>query len=432
MLEEGREAPQRPAAAETFEAYDTAYPSMVCAGCNCLCDDISFFVKDGRVVRTLNQCEMGAAQLATLSDEGRAPPLSPADLRKAIERAAAVLRAHGPALVLGADALDEASMQGSWDLAGRLRGLWIPRAFPELCSFYQRVKTFGWATALLDEVRDQAELVLFWRADPLVTHHRHLSRYSFFARGRFTERGHHDRNLAAVAAERTPIEPLCQQFFILSATQETSFVRALTAPQPTGGFDHRDFPSLARALARAAYVALFLDPGQVAAEVLDALFEWSNRLNAQGRKRVVLLPLWNAGVNMEGFCQRCLEGAAAAWGADFSAGFPEAAQRAVDWEALAGRVGSVLLTAPPPGRAGAAALAPSLAGRPRVLIDPYKTASASAADVVIPAGLPGIEHDGVFVRADGLPLKASRLDALADRGYPSAERVFLELLREVG
>ena len=81
------------------------------------------------------------------------------------------------------------------DLARKFRGTSLPWAFPGVRRFYESAKQFGWATGLLDEVRDRAESVIFWRVDPLVRHHRHLSRYSLFARGRMTERGNLDRNL---------------------------------------------------------------------------------------------------------------------------------------------------------------------------------------------------------------------------------------------
>ncbi len=35
---------------------------------------------------------------------------------------------------------------------------------------------FGWSTATLGEIRDRAELVVLWRADPVVTHPRLLER----------------------------------------------------------------------------------------------------------------------------------------------------------------------------------------------------------------------------------------------------------------
>jgi formylmethanofuran dehydrogenase subunit B len=432
MQEEDREAAEREPEGETFEDYDTADLSMVCAGCSCLCDDISAYMKNGQVVRTLNLCEIGQGRLSSVCDDGRALPLSPDAYRDAVDRAAAILREHGPALILGAEELDETAIQSSWALAEHLRGLWLPRAFPELRRFYERVKTFGWSTALLDDVRDQAEAVLFWQADPLVTHHRHLSRYSVFARGRFTERGNHDRNLTVIASDRTTIEPLCQQFFSLSPDEEKAFARALTAPGPGHDFDHRDFPLLLRSLDKPAYTALFLDPQNVSEEVLDALFEWSARVNAQPRKRLVILPLWNAGANIEGFCQFSLEKVAAAWGADFSDGAPNVVDRKLDWETLGRRVESVLLVASPPDGTHRADLPEALAGKPRVLLDPFKKAPASAADVVIPVALPGIEHEGVFVRSDGLPLKASGLQAFADGGYPCVEQVAADIIREVG
>ena len=38
--------------------FDEAHHSMVCSGCSCMCDDISYFIKDGRIIRTLNLCEV--------------------------------------------------------------------------------------------------------------------------------------------------------------------------------------------------------------------------------------------------------------------------------------------------------------------------------------------------------------------------------------
>jgi formylmethanofuran dehydrogenase subunit B len=432
MQNEDQEPMDNTPPGEAFEAYDTLYPSMVCAGCSCLCDDISIYVRNGQVVRTLNLCEVGAAQLSSVSGDGRMPPLSPDRYREAVQRAAAILRENPSPLVLGADVLDDRAMQGSWDLAGHLRGLWLSWAFPEVRSFYHRVKTFGWATALLDEVRDQADLVLFWKADPLVTHHRHLSRYSFFARGRFTERGNHDRILAVVAPDHTTIEPLCQQFFCLAGEQEEAFTRALTSPGPGQDFDHRDFPLLGRALNGATYVAVFLDPGHVSGEILDALFEWSGQVNSQARKRLVILPLWSAGANIEGCIQFCLEKIAAAWGADFSGGSPGPVDRDVTWETLDRHVESVLMIPPAPGTPGGDVLPDPLARMPRICVDPFKNVPSPAADVVIPAALPGVEHHGEFVRADGLPLKASCLEAFADGVYPSVEQVLLDILREAG
>jgi formylmethanofuran dehydrogenase subunit B len=417
--------------AESFTDYDVACHSWVCPGCSCLCDDISCYVKEGRVVRALNLCEVGWRRLSTISAENRLPALSPSLLSGTLREAAGLLRSRPPVLVLGGDGVDEGAIRASFELAANLQGVWLPWAFPGLQRFYERVRRFGWATALLDEVRDHAESVLFWRADPLETHHRHLSRYSFFARGRFTERGNLDRNLAAVASAKTVMEPLCQQFFQLPPDRDTALIQALDGPQGVGGFEHRDLAALVRALEGSSYVALFVDPEKVTDETLDALFRWSAKTNTEGRRRMVILPLWDAGPNIEGFCRVSLEKNATPCGADFSSTPGQEPSRKRAWEDLAEDVGSVLVISsgidPPPGRC----LPECLSGKPRVVIDPFKQAPSRTDTVLIPTALPGLESDGAFFRADGLLFDVRGLRVLPTHGYPTVQGVLADILAEV-
>jgi formylmethanofuran dehydrogenase subunit B len=296
--------------------------------------------------------------------------------------------------------------------------------------FYERAIRFGWATALLDEVRDHAESVIFWRADPLETHHRHLSRYSLFARGRFTERGNLDRNLAAVASEKTVIEPLCQQYFQLPADQDVALIDALTHHHEGKAFDHRDFPGFVRAMQGSSYVALFVDPEKVDDETLDALFEWSIKLNNEGRKRMVLLPLWAAGSNIEGFCRVSVEKNATRWGTDLPAfsNTVQSADRA--WENLAETVKSVLVIPPGIEPMHTDRLPECLRDKPRVVIDPFKQTLHRDDDVVIPTALPGLESDGIFFRADGLPFNVRGVEAITQNGYPTLDDVLANIMTE--
>jgi len=416
---------------EVFTDFHHQHHSRVCAGCSCLCDDISFYVKEGRIVRTLNLCEIGWNRLAPGSAGTRLPSPSPSLLSDSLQRAAELLRSHAPVLVLGADNLEESAIRLSREVARTLRGVWLPWSFPAVRRFYERVARYGWATALLDEVRDHAGAVFFWRTDPLKTHHRHLSRYSFFARGRYTERGNHDRNLAAVDAEETLVEPLCQQFFVLPEHRDPDLIRALLVPVAGKGFDHRDFSFLAGALEKASYAAFFIDPARITDPALDLLFQGAAEINALGKKRMVILPIWNAGSNMEGFCQVSLEKDASAWGADYSGSQSGTNPAPLDWDLLSQRVASVLMIEPGPGQGQGPELPGSLAGKPRVVIDPLKTHVGSAKDIVIPASLPGVESDGVYLRADGIPLNASRIVSLGKTEYPTSEEILTRLLHEL-
>ncbi len=381
-------------------------------------------------MRTLNLCEVAMRRLRSVTAEDRLPPPATGELRASLGAAARVLKGHGPALVIGADGLHEGGMVASWELARELGGLWVPWSFVGMKRFFDCVMATGWATALLDEVRDRADLVLFWRADPLETHHRHLSRYSFFARGRYTERGHSDRTLAAVAQGETVMEPLCQQFFKMGPEEDLGLIQALTGPVHGAPRDHRDFPSLVKALERALYIALFVDPEKVMAHAMRGIMEWAAAINAAGQRRMVVLPLWGGGVNASGFIQLSLERNASACGVDFSGGVPGLVTED-DWEGMASRVGSVLMFESGPEGGHRRVLPPALAGRPLVVVTPFKGASAEGAHVVIPTGLAGIEQDGVFFRADGLPLTAHGIPGLVPDGYPTVEEVISGLLREV-
>jgi formylmethanofuran dehydrogenase subunit B len=415
---------------ESFTDFDTEVHSMFCAGCTCLCDDISYYLKEGHVTRTLNLCETGFKRLSAVSAADRVPPPSPSLLSDRLKHAGRLLQAHAPVLILGAENADEAAIRASFDLAGKFQGVCLPRASSGIQRFYERAQRFGWATALLDEVRDRAESVIFWRADPFVTHHRHLSRYSLFARGRFTERGNLDRNLAAVASDKTLMEPLCQQFFQLSADQDTALIEALAHPQGGGGFDHRDLPALARALQGSSYVALFVDPEKVTDETLDALFRWSAKLNTEGRKRMVILPLWDAGPNIEGFCRVSLEKNATPWGGTFAKASTGTQSEETSWEGLAGTVGSLILIPSGVDPSPRAMLPESLSEKPRVVIDPFKRTPALKDQVVIPAALPGLESGGIFFRADGLPFDVHSIEVWKNHGYPTVRGVLADLMSE--
>ena len=431
LEEEGRvvTVPGQKAPATLF---DQELHSRVCSGCSCLCDDISFFMRGGQVVRTMNLCEIGWRRLRPTALGNQARVASPERLGADVKRAAEILRAHTPPLILGAENLDEASIRICLRLAEALGGGLLPRAFDGIRRFYSRAKRFGWTTAILDEVRDQADLVIFWRADPLETHHRHLSRYSLFARGRFTERGNHDRNLAAVASGKKVIEPLCQQYFDIPAGEDRRFIEALSQPSSEHGFDHRDFPMLVKALERAFFHAVFVDPEEIVDEALDALFLWSARVNSEGRRRMVVLPLWKKGSNLEGFCQICLEQRGTAWGADFRAESSGMADGSMDWRSLGRKIGSVLVLPSEGRQMGNLELPEPLTGKPRIVLDPFRQVPADGGHLVIPVAVPGIETDGVFFRADGLPLKVAAIEGLAPCPYPAPAEVLGRLLEEVG
>ena len=422
---------QEPSVSEDlFDDFDQACHSRVCSGCSCLCDDVSYYVKDGRLVRTLNLCEIAMKRVRSVTAEDRVPPLSAQLLDERMDEAVKLLRDNGPPLILGADALDENGILVSRELAQQLKGIWLPWGFKGIDRFYGCVKKYGWASTILDDIRDRADAVVFWRAEPLETHHRHLSRYSYFPRGRYTERGNSDRNLTVIADYEAVIEPLCQQFFNIEASEDSRFIKPLMVPPREAPYDHRDFPMLVNSLQRASYIAVFVDPEKTDMEAMCDLFEWTESVNLSNRQRMVILPLPNAGSNIEGFTRISLEYHGTCGGFDFSGQLPDPDNDAA-MESASKRAGSVIMFESGPDGAHRKELPEFLSGKPLVVLNPFKQKDTADVRVSIPVSLPGVEMDGVFIRADGLPLLTKKIEGLHVDDYPSAGYVLQEIIKRM-
>jgi formylmethanofuran dehydrogenase subunit B len=135
-----------------------------CGGCGCLCDDIE--VTADALIRT---CPLGDAWFAV----GERPSVARVDgrevsLGEAADAAAAILREARAPLVHG--------LAGT-SCEGQRRAVALAEAAGAVIDVgASAAPAIGWSSATLGEIRDRAELVVFWRADPLVTHPRLLER----------------------------------------------------------------------------------------------------------------------------------------------------------------------------------------------------------------------------------------------------------------
>ena len=130
-----------------------------CAGCGCVCDD-------GLT------CALGDAWF----DLGERPPLARVDgrevsLDEAVAAAAAILRAARAPLIYGLGRTSIEAQRRAVGLAEALGAVIDPGGAAPFA--YQSI---GASTATFGEIRDRAELVVAWRADPALTHPRLLER----------------------------------------------------------------------------------------------------------------------------------------------------------------------------------------------------------------------------------------------------------------
>ena len=180
--------------------------NVACTVCGCVCDDLRCTVVNGRIVSAEGACKL--AEPWYLSQDSEQPPASEIDGRavtmdEALTRAAEILAGSRAPLVYGLSRSSTAGQQAACALAD-LVGATIDTTAslchaPSILAFQQ----VGESTCSLGEIRNRADLVVFWGCNPVDSHPRHFERYSVDALGEFIPRGRADRTIVVADVQPT-------------------------------------------------------------------------------------------------------------------------------------------------------------------------------------------------------------------------------------
>ncbi|MEW4564957.1 hypothetical protein AB1K70_20695 [Bremerella sp. JC770] len=199
-----------------------------CPGCGCLCDDLTIGLADGQVQSVEPACAMAAAYyrqksvpLTDCQADGGA-----ASIEAAYQRAAEIVQAAKAPLFFGLGETSSEAVRRTIDLADRTGGI-VDATHP---TFYdptgRTLQTTGLVTCSLGEIRQRADLVIFWGCDPQTTHLRHWERYSALAKGRFVPGGRSDRTLVGIGSPNKTTEA-CDAFIPLDTSQQVAALHHL-------------------------------------------------------------------------------------------------------------------------------------------------------------------------------------------------------------
>lgn len=176
---------------------------VACPGCGCVCDDLCIKTDGEQLVSIEPSCSLAESWFRRhWQEEASSPVVSvdgkPAALDEAIERAAEILdRAEYP-LVYGLSRGATLGQRAAVALAETLGGAVDTTA--SLCHgpSIMALQEMGEVTSTLGEIRNRADLVVFWGCNPGESHPRHAERYSVFPRGRLVQHGRSDRTVVMV------------------------------------------------------------------------------------------------------------------------------------------------------------------------------------------------------------------------------------------
>ena len=393
-------------------AGDRTVEHVTCLGCGCACDDIAVVVRGSRIVEARNACALGVPWFGdgTAPDETRVQG-RPAALEQALTEAARLLEAaRRPLVYVAADVSCEVQRQAV-AMADRLHAV-LDHLGATAAAGTLAAQRRGRAGATLGELRQRADVVVFWGVDPSARYPRYASRYVVDAPGLDAPEGRRSRTVIAVdvGASRGPGD--ADRRVALAPADEVDALGVMRAAVQgrTGADDPRFEPAaeLARTLAAARYVTLVADGEPAAApgddDRAEALVTLAQALN--GPTRCALSTL-RAGGNRAGADAVLTWQTGFPFAADFARGTPDYRPHA-DAAALlgAGEIDAALVigavaSLPAPIAQGLAALAP-------VVIGPRASAAPFRAAVAIDTGVAGIHEGGTGCRMDdvALPLRA--------------------------
>jgi formylmethanofuran dehydrogenase subunit B len=193
---------------------------IACTVCGCVCDDLRITLEGGRIARAEGACRL--AEPWFLSQDTLQPPVAhvegqPASLQAALGRAANILRAARYPLIYGMSRSTTEGQRAAVALADRIGATIDTTASLCHAPSVMALQEAGESTCSLGEVKNRADLVIFWGSNPVESHPRHFERYAVLPQGQFVPQGRQGRTVVVADVRPTasaeaadlfvPVEP---------------------------------------------------------------------------------------------------------------------------------------------------------------------------------------------------------------------------------
>jgi formylmethanofuran dehydrogenase subunit B len=208
--------------------------NATCTFCGCVCDDMVLTVDldQRRITKAKNACVLGKAWFAQHTVENRPFALMDgreATTEEAVEVAAQILaQARYPMIYGLSDTTCEAQRQAVAiaDLLGANIG-----TTTEVCHGPSGIafQSVGESTATLGEIKNRADLVIYWGGNPAESHPRHFTKYAVTPKGMFIPNGKKDRTVVLVDVRRTPSAPVADILIQVKPRRDFELLWALRA-----------------------------------------------------------------------------------------------------------------------------------------------------------------------------------------------------------
>lgn len=422
---------------------EATYTDVVCPACGCTCDDLTLRLDEtGRIVDLQRACDLALPWFAAVSqpqDEAARIDGRPVTIDDALSEAANILRDSRSPLIYGLSRSSTGGQRAAIVLAESLGGAIDTTASVCHGPSIMAIQEVGEATCSLGEVKQRADLVLFWGADPAKSHPRHGERYSVDPVSEFLPRGRADRTVIVIDKKRTASCDTADEFIQVAPGRDYEMIWALrllvrgVEPEqiPNCGVPLNELQRLADQMRHCKYGVVFFGLGLAQANqghfIVDGLLRLVADLNAHTRfsARRLRIPGDVTGADSVLCWQTGFP-----FGVDFSRGYPRynPGEFTANDLLIRGDVDCCLLV----GSESLSAFSPRALGvlqsLPVICIDYPGTQPDFTPRVQFTSAVYGLDAPGTIYRMDETPLP---LRQLRPSRYLTDEGLLTRLLRTI-
>lgn len=417
---------------------------VICPYCGSLCDDLEVVVEGNKIIEVRNGCKLSESRILTqeriqnpmLRQDGK---LLSCSLEQAIQQAAKLLAQSSYPLLYGWSSTSCEAIRIGIELAEELGGIIDNTATichgPSLLA----VQSTGLPSCTLGQIKNRADLVIYWGSNQAVAHPRHMSRYSAFTKGYFEPEGRYQKKLVVIDVIKTETANVADLFIQVKPGSDYEILNCLRAllrgyqkiPDEIGGVKRTQLLELVQLMKSAKFGMLFFGLGLTQNQFRHKNVEAAIQLTAELNRftKFCIMPM-RGHFNVTGFNEVCSWLTGFPYAVDFSMGYPwycPGETSAVDVLARA-EVDAALIIASDPVSHFPWECIKQLARIPVIQIDPHWNPTSELAQVIIPVARVGIEAEGTAYRMDHVPI---RLRKILETQLPSDKQVLSMLLDQV-
>jgi formylmethanofuran dehydrogenase subunit B len=419
----------------------TVITDVVCPFCGCLCDDLEITVEGNEIKGAKGACAISRSKFMSHGENRIEAPTvkgKEASLDEAVEAAAKALASAKRPIVYGLSSTECEAIASCVELAEITGGVVDNTSSvchgPTILALQQ----VGESKTSLGEVKNRADLVIFWGSNPTAAHIRHFVRYSVTPKGLYVPEGRKGRYVIHVDVRETPTSRVADQFIKVDHGGDFELLLALRAAvkgakisEDVSGVPAKEIKALAKRMKEAKVGIVFFGLGLTQSDGkhmnIDAAVGLVAELNHH--TKFVLTPM-RGHYNVAGANSVTTWQSGYPYAVDFARGYPRynpGEYTAVDMLAR-GEPDAAIIVASDPAATFPAGAAKHLAKIPTITLDQKVTPTTMLSQVVIPVATAGIEAEGTAYRMDGFSLRLSKV--VEPHGGVESDREVLEKIIE--